>query len=654
MEDRKELQQERHHTNWSPNTKITTPNQRDILKTNNLMLLTNHTHKFPFVNNQYNSGNLNDKLSELNKSKSGVAESENELKQHSTPSNETISLITRITDNKIANYIFFKNTRFMVLGSFQRAVLWLKDPIMSKIPELFNLVKVKADGKDKNSKINVRRKDKQVTQVLKTHIERKKLGRDTKSNPIPNTEQVNVLDLDNLAVLLLQYLPVEEAIPIHIQRFFDVIYPFFPIFDEKDFRAKVAKILSYENGKPVVHFKDEKARFLTIACLLLVCRISYVCICLCDKTSALTEKNIPLLSLSVDGKLTKVVNVVLHRFNYLRKSSVDVLQLLMLLRFYQTIAPEDSDGSSGEDGLVINDLVMTNGELVGLNFEFSSLNFYQSAAFFKTEDEKDRYTNFWCKLWYCLRDMDLDYAVNFGRGPNSARYETNHGPAYCTLTNNNVHDIAIERFSVHRINRNKPISDALIDLLSCVHSVKVLPKINEVDLKLGTLENMKRDLCTSNANKTTLQLTDDLCILLNMNCVESCINYYILLKLESLGTLESYMNRFNILLHLTVESYTFVFDAALKSVNELSSYALFLIHRVILTSLKFFHFTMYFTARMMLIKQHAATPRHTILTDIIEKLIVILQNVTKLHGFCADKYYTSLRIYEGDPVKWVN
>ncbi|GME91076.1 unnamed protein product [Ambrosiozyma monospora] len=105
------------------------------------------------------------------------------------------------------------------------------------------------------------------------------------------------------------------------------------------------------------------------------------------------------------------------------------------------------------------------------------------------------------------------------------------------------------------------------------------------------------------------------------------------------------MNRFNILLGLMVESYTFVFDAALRSVNELASYALFLIHRVMLTSLKFFHFTMYFTARMMLIRQNATKPRHSILTEIIDKLILILQNVTKLHGFCADKYYTSLRIY---------
>ncbi|GME98304.1 unnamed protein product [Ambrosiozyma monospora] len=303
--------------------------------------------------------------------------------------------------------------------------------------------------------------------------------------------------------------------------------------------------------------------------------ISYVSICLADEaySTALTENDTPLLSLAVDGKLTKVVNVVLHRFNYLRKSSVDVLQLLMLLRFYQTIAPEDSDGNSGEDGLVINDLVMTNGELVGLNFKFSSLNFYQSAPFFKTDIEKDRFTNLWCKLWYCLREMDLDYAVNFGRGPDIARYETNQGPAESTPTNNNVNDLVIEKFSVNRINRIKPISDALIDILKCVHSVDVQPKISEVDLKLQTLENMKRGLCALDINKTRLQLTDELCILLNINCVESCVNYYILLKLESLGTLESYMNRFNILLGLMVESYTFVFDAALRSVNELASYA---------------------------------------------------------------------------------
>ncbi|GME83756.1 unnamed protein product [Ambrosiozyma monospora] len=243
--------EESHRSNSFPDTKII--NQHDVLKTYDSMLPGAHTHKLPFDNNRYSLGNINDKLSELQKLKSRVTELENELKEKPTPSSETISLITSLPDDRIANYIFFKNTRFMLLGSFQRAVLWLKDPIMSKIPELFNLIRVKADGKDKNSKfVNVRRRDKPVTQVLKKHIKQKKLGRDTKSNPIPNTEQVNVLDLNNLAVLLLQYLPNEVAIPIYIKRFFDVIYPFFPILDEHKFRAKVTKILSYKNGKPVL------------------------------------------------------------------------------------------------------------------------------------------------------------------------------------------------------------------------------------------------------------------------------------------------------------------------------------------------------------------------------------------------------------------
>ncbi|WPK23027.1 hypothetical protein PUMCH_000251 [Australozyma saopauloensis] len=244
-------------------------------------------------------------------------------------------------------------------------------------------------------------------------------------------------------------LPSQRSIWILINRFFRRVYPFMPLLDETYFRKQISRILGpekYTDAKYEEIKTQSKNDFATLGILLIVLRLAYLSSF--SNRSTVNERILAsapdpdlaemryILSNPINIDVISVARLCLQEFDLYKKNALVVLQCVVFLRIYGALAPEDGDGTDGNDGHVLNSVCIQISYCMGLNREPTNY----------TDDlEKERANNIKRKIWLHLRMLDLHLSFEFGFPPVIHDGYNDIQRPFLGQQNSNTFDINMER-----------------------------------------------------------------------------------------------------------------------------------------------------------------------------------------------------------------
>lgn len=314
---------------------------------------------------------------------------------------------------------------------------------------------------------------------------------------------------------LLGILPSRRIVWRLIDRFFAVLYPFYPYIDEASFRENVSRMVGPQlyADAPV-----EKVVFTggmdgaVAGIFALVLRMSYLSYITND-----IKKNTDMMSPEGDPDVREVLlapigiefvdfaRLCLNQYQLWNRSSLLVVQLIIFTRIYMEMAPEDPDGPGRDLFLVNNGVLLVMAYSIGLNREPDML----------TDIFNDpRQNNVRRKLWLFILSKDILNLMKFGTPLTlAATFFSDTKPPFLDGSNNNCavpgHD-----------ERAMPYFESLNEILPMVRQlVKVILNL-KTDLQLSQLVQLlnalelyvQRRFGTLRAFHTAFQKSDPLLV----------------------------------------------------------------------------------------------------------------------------------------------
>lgn len=580
-----------------------------------------------------------DKVSEIEYLKNRLA-----ALQHSFENSfECISLV--LDDDNKPSVIFRskKDSRFMCLGTFINSGVWRRDPLMNSFFNIFFDMKKSVSKPKRYSKDLVNNHKNKYKLIHKYYLHGDPYS---KKSPVPPirlyeflnnqvmTKKSKVKMYDNTFFIqeIEQMLPPWDVILFHIDRFMKYIYPFIPVIDEHIFRLNISKILIYptindvsDSMTGVKIMIGEKSDTLRLSLLLLIMRLSYLSVYL-EIEMTNQRPTIPqqrILSYPIGPDTINLVQFSLHNTNFLRKTSVETFQVLLLLRFYQLKGCEDGDGYLGSDGTTFQGLIKATAKNIGLNQQFDE-NISLKPCFSQVSDVlshspdtplnlantvraiSDEYPDInklispdlqcnlltrgpvvfnqlWKKLWWTSLTLDLHHSMTYGSTP-----QFDHDPKMSKTGNSifnpefsNAQNLEIEKFSTNRLEYFSKINFPIYQLLEMLHNFKVKPTVIQVEAKMDEIIRLA-DKTFDNSNCSRF-VSPSLFVSYKVNNITSklevygfllIIQYNLLLHCEKLGIKEKSGYR--------SESLGFANDRFTKLFPNFFSSWLFIIESIIL------------------------------------------------------------------------
>lgn len=266
----------------------------------------------------------------------------------------------------------------------------------------------------------------------------------------PNSHNENIGHEDRL----LGILPLKKIILSHINRFFRILYPFFPYLDEQLFRETITRILgnfAYDDTKvtKVTLTGRMDDAHLGILCILL--RLSYLSLISND-----VQKNKNAMELDTDNpdlleikmlllcpigiEFVDFARICLNQYQVCNRSSLVVLQLIVFTRIYMELSPEDSEGPARDMYQVNNGVLLQMANSIGLNREPDKMS--------DTLNDP-KINNVRRKLWTFVQFRDVVNSLKFGSPFISAAFASDTNFPYLDDNNSNCEtrgiDVLVDR-----------------------------------------------------------------------------------------------------------------------------------------------------------------------------------------------------------------
>lgn len=212
-----------------------------------------------------------------------------------------------------------------------------------------------------------------------------------------------------------QMLPHKRVIWTLTKRYFQVLYAFCPALDEIDFRTAISKVIgpeSYDEVQVGVSVANQ-TDLINMASLLVVLRFSFVSLFSNRQgfTEMILESDDPthqelkyLFTHPIDVNAIEICQTCLNQFLFLRKLTVPLFLLAMLLRSYRAYAPEEGDGFDGGKSQMFSSMLVNLGYSLGFNRDPSNFPGQIDA----------RKTNFIRKAWVFLCITDVFHGYRYG------------------------------------------------------------------------------------------------------------------------------------------------------------------------------------------------------------------------------------------------
>ncbi|GAV27071.1 hypothetical protein PMKS-000532 [Pichia membranifaciens] len=526
---------------------------------------------------------LADKLTEREYLKKRLAELEKEIAK----SSDCFSMVIGNNNENLTVFRSKRDSRFICLGTFVNTSVWKRDPLMCNFFKRFFSAKKSSKYHATSSKKN--------NIVQKYCSDSNKSCSSYKAFEFLNTQlttkkqEAKFLDKSLFIRQIEEVLPPCDVIQFHIEHFMKYIYPFIPVIDEHIFRMNISKILQYptisevpENSTGVKVCIVSKSDGLRISILLLIMRLSYLSVFLeiemTNRNPSFPEKRI--LSYQIGPAIVSLVQYALQNTNFLRKTSAETLQLLLLYRFYQVRTCEDGDGFMGSDGTVMTGLIVATAKAVGLDQHFDENIFTQGTPaeekynhipknklnkieengildqnkFLPPELQMNLLTRgprvfnqLWKKLWWASLQSDLNHSMIYGSAPQFDHdpEKNRTGKAVYDPGLASVRNTEIERLSVSILKQFSCVNYHLYQLLEMLHSFKRRPTVDEVEAKSNEILNachtiydgLNSEKYISSVAIASLNVNNAISKLEIYGCMMS-IEYSLLLHCEQLGLKE--------------------------------------------------------------------------------------------------------------------
>lgn len=218
-------------------------------------------------------------------------------------------------------------------------------------------------------------------------------------------------------------LPERSITWIHVNRFFRFLYPFVPFLDEFSFTSSLEKIIGSKDDPAdkieVTILSD--LDYAILGTLLIILRMSYLSLLSNDdefNNKVLTSSEMGDTGKFSQNELINLSNILkveigietiflaqdcLSKFEYYRKTNLTILQLVVMLRIYSSVAPEDPEGPSRNQFQVCTGLLIQVAFSIGLNRDPDSLGLTDI-----------KMNNIRRKLWHYIVYLDLFQSSCFG------------------------------------------------------------------------------------------------------------------------------------------------------------------------------------------------------------------------------------------------
>lgn len=274
---------------------------------------------------------------------------------------------------------------------------------------------------------------------------------------------------------ILSMLPPRDIVFFHIDHFFKLIYPFVSVLDEKTFKSNVVDVMEMKSRM------TQRQTNVLLATLIVVLRLSFISTML-DVHLNGSQGDSKVMSFPINADYMLIVNAAIHHPTLLKSTSVDVMQLLILYRFYQVNAPERGDGESGNEGALMNSLLVTSGKILGFHRNLTNVN----------GDRK--YLQLLRKIWWTVGTLDIDHALTFGRSPLIDIKSSDATEPMFDPFSSNLQNVELEKFGVDRLNKFTFFSRDINAMLRSLHDSHEPASSEVVEVQLG---NIARVICES-------------------------------------------------------------------------------------------------------------------------------------------------------------
>ncbi|QPG72717.1 hypothetical protein FOA43_000018 [Brettanomyces nanus] len=557
-----------------------------------------------------------------------------------------------------------KKNRMLALGSFKGPVVWKRDPFMQTLFTSFRSIKnrletkILAGGKKLQDKDNGPRYLVGLKNMERQVKLRKKMNKMKVSRPE---------DYGSLRTKMESMFPPENIFKWHLERFFHYIYPFYPIFDEYTVKSYADRIVKYQHpDHKVVLDIEDKSDIVRAATLLLILRLSYISLYLETETEnpfVSRKEHLDILLHPIEANAIVLVRMTLEKVNFLRKTSLEDFQLLLLMRMYQIIAPEDGDGGDYTDGTVFVGLLTSTAMCIGLNRKVDlPLN---TETFARSNDS---FQDLWAKLWKVCLGCDLELSVVYGKKPYLEGSDSDNPSPTVVIRNSNLPNFNIDRFSIGSLAKFGQIYAPLYDLVRMLHRVSNFPTVLEVQEKVAsTIFLCERLYPIRNlfANAPQYMRYDDVSLEI-VNTVKARlvvdpfllnVNYYLLVHFEKRNALNNFLSAFDSAVDLSLDCMRLAIRSFNSLFNVMSVHALMLTPYILQAVGKVSQFFLYFAVHLLVVKARlekrlagdSERKAEEAAKDQIEKLIGRVAKVMKLIIKCTsislDHYYSSFRGY---------
>jgi len=558
-----------------------------------------------------------------------------------------------------------KKNRMGAFGSFKMGIMWKRDPLMNTMFAKFRLMKKKVEAKVIAEPKLCPKKSHGYLSGLKN------LERQVKLRKRMSKQRFVVKDDKELEDMMAALFPPQDVLDWHLNRFFRYIYPFCPIFDEYIVLAYTKRIVVYEDdpsGDSKVHLEVKtKLDLVRAATLLLVLRLSYISVYLETETNnPLSPKyDQKILTNPIEANTMTLARMVLERVNFLRKTSLEDMQLLLLVRLYQIIAPEDGDGGNYGDGCIFVGVLASTAVSIGLNRKID--NMIKTDTFARTADS---FHNLWGKLWLTCMEMDLELSLVYGKKPYIDIDDWDTPFPSTDIKNTNLRDFYVDKYSIDRLSKFRKMYSELYLLVTSVHKLRKPPAIKDVLLHIDDIMKMCNQLYPVNFQEG--YLTADVFSLDVINSIKSIlviypfilnVQYYILLHYESTDQFDKFLVLFNQIIDNVLYALEISIGTFVHIFTTMSAHALMLNAYIIQAVNKIIYILLSFSVHVRLagyrVESRISKDGERMYSEVRESqehlksqfellrenIFAIMKLANKCPAFSLEHYYTSFRSY---------
>lgn len=291
----------------------------------------------------------------------------------------------------------------------------------------------------------------------------------------PNARNVDMTHEDRLHGIL----PPADVVSWHVDRFFTVLYPFFPFLDELLFRGHLERLLgpaqSAEGRERRINSRGViDAAHLGLLCIVL--RISFLAL-ISNEPAA--EDAGALMRWPIGIEFVDYARSCLTRLQAANCSNLHVLRLMLFMRLYMEVAAEDIEGPARDMFRVNNAVLVYTAYSIGLNREPDIVN---------TSASSPRLTHVRRKLWAFIQFKDLINAIKFGLPFASPASFSDTKFPILTPDNHNCATPGNDELVARIFDHIQGLVPLMRNAVECVLRVGHAPTVAEVTLVLNPLE----------------------------------------------------------------------------------------------------------------------------------------------------------------------